>query len=71
MDLIFVCSFLMSSLPLAVFPVLVVTSANCSVSSLKCWCGVRFGTWQCWGNSSVDPDILYALVSGTKYRLHW
>ena len=70
MDLICVCSFLMSALPLAVVPALVVTLANSLVSALKCWCGVRFGTWQCCGISSVDPDILYALVSGTKYRSH-
>jgi hypothetical protein len=66
MDLIFVCSFLMSSLPLAAVLALVVTLANSLVSALKCWCGVRFGTWHCCGNSSVDPEILYALVSGTK-----
>ena len=70
MDLICFCSFLMSVLPLAVVPALVVTSANSLVSALKCWCGVRFGTWQCCGNSSVDPKILYALVLGTKYRSH-
>ena len=70
MCFIFTCNFLMSALPLAVVPALVVTSASSSVSARKCWCCVRFGTWQCWGNSSVDPDILYALVSGTKYRSH-
>ena len=26
----------------------------------------RNGTWQCWGNSSADPEIRYACVSGTK-----
>ena len=70
MCLIFTCNFLMSALPFAVVPALVVTLASSSVSAHRCWCCVRFGTWQCWGNSSVDPDILYALVSGTKYRLH-
>ncbi len=69
--LICVCSLLMSILPLAVVPALVVTSANSLVSALKCWWGVRFGTWQCCGKSYVDPKILYTLVSGTKYRLHW
>ena len=39
-----VCSFLISSLPLAVVPALVVTLANSLVSALKCWCSVRFGT---------------------------
>jgi hypothetical protein len=66
MCLIFTCNFLMSALPLAVVPALVVTSASSLVIARKCWCCVRFRTWQCWGNSSVDPDILYALVSGTK-----
>ena len=71
MDLIFVCSFWMSALPLGVVPALVVTSAYSLVSACKCWCGVRLGTWQCCGKSSVDPEILYALVLGTKYRSHW
>ena len=71
MCLIFTCNFLMSALPLAVVPALVVTLASSSVSAHRCWCCVRFGTWQCWGNSSVDPNILYSLVSGTNYRLHW
>jgi hypothetical protein len=26
---------------------------------------LRLGTWQCWGNNSADPEILYARVSGT------
>ncbi len=42
--LILVCRTLMSALPLAVVPALVVTSANSSVSARKCWCGVRLGT---------------------------
>ena len=58
MDVIFVSSFLMSALPLGVVPALVVMLANSLVNALKCWCGVRFGTWQCYGNSSVDPKIL-------------
>ena len=44
MHLICVCSFLMSALPLAVVPALVVTSANSLVSARKCWCEVRLGT---------------------------
>ena len=70
MDLIFVCSFLMSSILLGVVPALVVMLANSLVSALKCWCGVRLGTWQCCGKSSVNPEILYALVLGTKLKLH-
>ena len=71
MCLIFICNCLMSALPFAVVPALVVTSASSLVSARKCWCCVRFGTWQCCGKSSVEPDILYALISGTKYRSHW
>ena len=71
MDLIFACSFLMSVLTIAVVPALVFTLDNSLVSALKCWWGVRFGTWQCCGNSSVDPKILYAPVLATKYRSHW
>ncbi len=70
MFLIFTCNFLMSARPLAVVPALVVMLVSSLVSACKCWCCVRFGTWQCWKNISVDPNILYALVSGTKYRLH-
>ena len=71
MDLIYTCSFLMSVLPLAVVPAPVVTLANSLVSALKCWCGVRFGTWQCCGNSCADLKIMHALFLGTKYRSHW
>ena len=28
-----------------------------SVSARKCSFGVRLGTWQCWGNSSAEPDM--------------
>ena len=44
MLLIVVCRTLMSALPLAVVPALVVTLANSLVSARKCWCGVRLGT---------------------------
>ena len=71
MQLILVCRTLMSALPLAVGPALVVKSSNSLVSARKCWCVVRLGTWQCCGKSSVDPEILYALVLGTKYKSHW
>jgi hypothetical protein len=42
----------------------VVTSS--STTSCKCSFQSKKGTWQCSGNNSVDPDIRYALVSGTK-----
>ncbi len=44
MLLIVICRTLMSALPLAVVPALVVTLANSLVSALKCWCGVILGT---------------------------
>ncbi len=44
MFLIVICNFLMSARPLAVVPVLFVTSASSSVSARKCWCCVKFGT---------------------------
>ena len=44
MHLMVVCKPLMSALPLAVVPALVVTSAIFLVSARKCWCGVRLGT---------------------------
>ena len=68
MHFILVFRTLMSAHPLVVIPSLVVTSANSLVSACKCWCGVRLRTWQCCGKSSVDPEILYALVLRTKYR---
>jgi hypothetical protein len=34
------------------------------VSARRCCSGVKFGSWQCWGNSSANPEIRYALVSG-------
>ena len=40
MELICFCSFLMSVLPFAVVPALVVASADSLVSALKCWWGV-------------------------------
>ncbi len=57
-------SSLMSLCPFGVAPALAVLSANLSVSAHKCWCAVEFGTWQCCGKSSVEPEIQYALVSG-------
>jgi hypothetical protein len=52
--------------PAAVSVVVVISS----VSALRCAFGLRLGTWQCCGNSSADPEMRYALVSGTKYKLH-
>ena len=56
---------LMSVRPLCVLAVMPVVVFNSSVSAFKCALLLRLGTWQCWGNSSADPKILYARVSGT------
>ncbi len=64
--LIFACRFLIRRCPVGVPFALSTTSANSSVSALKCWCCVKHGNWQCWGNNSVDPEIWYALISGMK-----
>ncbi len=47
---------------------IVVTSS--SITSRRCSFHMRKGSWQCCGNNSADPDILYAFVSGTKNWLH-
>ncbi len=61
---------LMSRRPFCVALAIAVALANSSVSAWKCWCSVRFGSWQCCGNSSVDPETRYAQVSGIKYKSH-
>jgi hypothetical protein len=45
----------MSHLPLSVAPAIAVNLANLSVSVQKCWCGVMFGIWQCWGKVLWNP----------------
>ena len=56
--------------PLGVPAAVSVAVVNSSVSALRCAFGLRLGTWQCCGKSSADPEIRYARVSGTKYKLH-
>ena len=51
--------------PLCVLAAMPVDTSNSLVSAFKCALLLRLGTWQCWGNSSADPEILYAHVSGT------
>jgi hypothetical protein len=46
-----------SAMPVAV--------CNSLVSAFKCALLLRLGSWQCCGNSSADPEILYARMSGT------
>ncbi len=48
---------LMSCCPFRVALAIAVESAHLFVSARKCWCWVRLGNWQCWGNNLVEPDI--------------
>jgi hypothetical protein len=41
----------MSRLPVSVALAIAVDLANLLVSAQKCWCGVMFGIWQCWGKT--------------------
>jgi hypothetical protein len=68
--LMFAWRSLMSLKPFCVALAIAVDSANLSVIAWKCWCGVRFSSWQCYGNSLVKPEIRYARVSGMKYKSH-
>ena len=61
---IFSWSFLMHARPCGVVAAIVVSSASSSVKARRCCILVRFGSWQCCGYTSVDPEILYARVSG-------
>jgi hypothetical protein len=70
MALIALARLLMRRLPLGVPAAIFVLVCNSSVSALRCALGLRFGTWQCCGKSSADPEMRYARVSGTKYKLH-
>ncbi len=65
MTLIAFPNAIMSTHPLCVLATMPVDVFNSSVSAFKCACLLRLGTWQCWGNSSADPEILYVRVSST------
>jgi hypothetical protein len=69
--LMFAWRSLMRWRPFCVALVIAVKSVNSSVSARKCWCSIRFGSWQCCGNSLVDPEIGHAHVLGIKYQSHW
>ncbi len=56
---------LIIAFPFGVSLTFVAVVSNSSVSARRCSLGLRLGTWQCWGNSSADPEMRYALVSGT------
>ena len=51
--------------PCGVLAAIFVSSASSSVKARRCCIFVRFGSWQCCGYTSVEPEILYAHVSGT------
>ena len=70
MALIALSRLLMRRLPLGVPATIFILVCNSSVSALRCALGLRFRTWQCCRKSSTNPDMRYARVSGTKYKLH-
>ncbi len=41
------------------FSVMTILSEN----PLRCSVQVRHGTWQCWGNDSVEPEICYKVMA--------
>ena len=69
--LIFAWRSLMSLRHFCMVLAIAVDLAKFSVSARKCWCGIRVGSWQCCGNSSVKSEIRYAHVLGMKYKSHW
>ncbi len=56
---------LMHARPCGVAAAILVSLVSSLVNARRCCMLVRFGSWQCCGYTSVDPEILYALVSGT------
>ena len=65
MALMAVARLLTRRRPLVVFAAVAVVVINSSVRALRCALALRFGTWQCCGNSLADPEMRYARVSGT------
>ena len=61
---IFDWRFLIHAHPCGVVAAILVSSASSSVNACRCCIFFRFGSWQCCGYTSVDPEILYARVSG-------
>ena len=47
-----------------------VSLESSSVNACRCCMLVRFGSWQCCGYTSIDPEILYARVLGMQYSAH-
>ena len=65
MVLMAVARLLTRRLPLVVFATVAAVIINSLVRALRCALALRFGTWQCCGNSLADPEMWYAHVSGT------
>ena len=63
--MILVWRVLMHARPCGVAAAILVSLASSSVNARRCCMLVRFGSWQCCGYTSVDPEILYARVSET------
>ena len=65
MALMAVARLLIRWRPLGVPAAVTIAVCNSLVSALRCALGLRFGTWQCCGNSSADPEMWYTRISGT------
>jgi hypothetical protein len=59
------CKHLISIWPFCICDGMPVDICSPLVSAFRCALLLRFGTWQCCGNNSADPEILYARISGT------
>ena len=57
-----VARLLMRWRPLCVPAAVTVAVCNSSVSALRCTVGLRFRTWQCYGNSLANPKRWYAPI---------
>ena len=62
MALMAMAILLMRRRPLGVPAAVTVAVCNSSVSALRCTVGLRFRTWQCYGNSLANPKRWYAPI---------
>ena len=70
MALIALARLLMRCCPLGVPAAISIDVCNSLVSALRCALRLRLGTWQCCGKRLADPEMRYACIFGTKYKLH-
>ncbi len=70
MALIALTRLLMRWHPLGVPAAFTVVVCNSLVSALRSALGLRFGTCQCCGKSLANPQMRFARVSRTKYKVH-